>query len=73
MLDILFARTFLIVGMMLCLTAVTAQVNLYFDIKILLKLIYKPKTQFFCTFLTLLLTFIMVMVCVSYNLKERGI
>ena len=31
MLDILFARTFLIVGMMLCLTAVTAKVNLYFE------------------------------------------
>jgi len=31
MLDILFARTFLIVGMMLCLTAVTAKVNRYFE------------------------------------------
>lgn len=31
MLDILFARTFLIVGMMLCLTAITAKVNRYFE------------------------------------------
>ncbi|MDA7849791.1 Bax inhibitor-1 family protein [Porticoccaceae bacterium] len=31
MLDILFARTFLIVGMMRCLTAVTAKVNRYFE------------------------------------------
>ena len=31
MLDILFARTFLIAGMMLCLTAGTAKVNRYFE------------------------------------------
>lgn len=31
MFDILFARTFLIVGVMLCLTAITAKINKYFE------------------------------------------
>jgi len=34
MLDILFARTFLIVASMLCLTAVTAKANRYFETKV---------------------------------------
>ena len=31
MLEVLFARTFLIVGMMLCLTAITAKINRFFE------------------------------------------
>jgi len=51
MLDILFARTFLIVGVMLCLTAVTAKVNRYLETE------FEMLATFIISFLLLFLIF----------------